>query len=70
MAVEKWHKGGEYVLSSETIYFVVFFNFNLLSVYKIYLNKMYLISAGRGGASIYGKQFEDELHPELKFTGE
>nr|XP_006128991.1 peptidyl-prolyl cis-trans isomerase-like 1 [Pelodiscus sinensis] len=25
--------------------------------------------AGRGGASIYGKQFEDELHPELKFTG-
>ncbi|XP_009471474.1 PREDICTED: peptidyl-prolyl cis-trans isomerase-like 1 [Nipponia nippon] len=23
---------------------------------------------GRGGASIYGKQFEDELHPELKFT--
>lgn len=27
-------------------------------------------SAGRGGASIYGKQFEDELHPDLKFTGE
>lgn len=27
-------------------------------------------SPGRGGASIYGKQFEDELHPELKFTGE
>lgn len=27
-------------------------------------------STGRGGASIYGKQFEDELHPELKFTGE
>ncbi|NXW92877.1 PPIL1 protein, partial [Alopecoenas beccarii] len=26
-------------------------------------------SPGRGGASIYGKQFEDELHPELKFTG-
>ncbi|NXK29589.1 PPIL1 protein, partial [Arenaria interpres] len=25
--------------------------------------------SGRGGASIYGKQFEDELHPELKFTG-
>uniref|UniRef100_A0A3P9IMU4 Peptidyl-prolyl cis-trans isomerase n=1 Tax=Oryzias latipes TaxID=8090 RepID=A0A3P9IMU4_ORYLA len=24
---------------------------------------------GRGGASIFGKQFEDELHPELKFTG-
>ncbi|XP_011841997.1 PREDICTED: peptidyl-prolyl cis-trans isomerase-like 1 isoform X2 [Mandrillus leucophaeus] len=24
---------------------------------------------GRGGASIYGKQFEDELHPDLKFTG-
>ncbi|KAL8168507.1 UNVERIFIED_CONTAM: Peptidyl-prolyl cis-trans isomerase-like 1, partial [Gekko kuhli] len=23
---------------------------------------------GRGGASIFGKQFEDELHPELKFT--
>nr|XP_017200569.1 peptidyl-prolyl cis-trans isomerase-like 1 isoform X3 [Oryctolagus cuniculus] len=23
---------------------------------------------GRGGASIYGKQFEDELHPDLKFT--
>lgn len=26
-------------------------------------------SVGRGGASIYGKQFEDELSPELKFTG-
>ncbi|NWV62182.1 PPIL1 protein, partial [Malurus elegans] len=25
--------------------------------------------SGRGGASIYGKQFEDELHPDLKFTG-
>nr|XP_048307197.1 peptidyl-prolyl cis-trans isomerase-like 1 isoform X3 [Myodes glareolus] len=25
--------------------------------------------ASRGGASIYGKQFEDELHPDLKFTG-
>ncbi|XP_053172058.1 peptidyl-prolyl cis-trans isomerase-like 1 [Scomber japonicus] len=24
---------------------------------------------GRGGASIFGKQFEDELNPELKFTG-
>ncbi|CAL8335505.1 unnamed protein product [Merluccius merluccius] len=24
---------------------------------------------GRGGASIFGKQFEDELHSELKFTG-
>lgn len=31
---------------------------------------LWKISAGRGGASIYGKQFEDELHPELKFTGE
>lgn len=32
---------------------------------------MYLTfsSLGRGGASIYGKQFEDELSPELKFTG-
>ncbi|XP_051985672.1 peptidyl-prolyl cis-trans isomerase-like 1 isoform X2 [Xyrauchen texanus] len=26
-------------------------------------------ATGRGGASIYGKQFEDELHPELRFTG-
>ncbi|XP_069489754.1 peptidyl-prolyl cis-trans isomerase-like 1 [Ambystoma mexicanum] len=24
---------------------------------------------GRGGASIFGKQFEDEIHPDLKFTG-
>ncbi|XP_067863560.1 peptidyl-prolyl cis-trans isomerase-like 1 isoform X1 [Heptranchias perlo] len=24
---------------------------------------------GRGGSSIYGKQFEDELHKDLKFTG-
>jgi len=24
---------------------------------------------GRGGASIYGKSFEDEIHPELKHTG-
>lgn len=27
------------------------------------------VFVGRGGASIYGKQFEDELSPELKFTG-
>jgi len=24
---------------------------------------------GRGGSSIYGKNFEDEIHPELKHTG-
>ncbi|XP_056693213.1 peptidyl-prolyl cis-trans isomerase CYP18-2 isoform X2 [Spinacia oleracea] len=24
---------------------------------------------GRGGESIYGKSFEDEIHPELKHTG-
>ena len=29
--------------------------------------KLYFI--GRGGASIYGKEFEDEIHPDLKHTG-
>lgn len=24
---------------------------------------------GKGGASIYGQHFEDEIHPELKHTG-
>ncbi|KAL9715377.1 Peptidyl-prolyl cis-trans isomerase-like 1 [Leucoagaricus gongylophorus] len=24
---------------------------------------------GRGGTSIYGQNFEDEIHPELRFTG-
>ncbi|KAF8237645.1 hypothetical protein L208DRAFT_1388817 [Tricholoma matsutake] len=24
---------------------------------------------GRGGTSIYGQKFEDEIHPELRFTG-
>ncbi|KAF8550476.1 hypothetical protein OG21DRAFT_1513998 [Imleria badia] len=24
---------------------------------------------GRGGTSIYGQRFEDEIHPELRFTG-
>ncbi|TCD67057.1 heme binding [Steccherinum ochraceum] len=24
---------------------------------------------GRGGTSIYGPKFEDEIHPELRFTG-
>ena len=24
---------------------------------------------GRGGASIYGKTFDDEVHPDLKHTG-
>lgn len=24
---------------------------------------------GKGGQSIYGPQFDDEIHPELKFTG-
>lgn len=28
-----------------------------------------VFQTGRGGASIFGKQFEDELNPELKFTG-
>lgn len=32
-------------------------------------NCFFFLPVGRGGASIYGKQFEDELHPELKFTG-
>ena len=26
--------------------------------------------AGRGGASIYGKQFDDEIHDDLKHTGQ
>lgn len=30
---------------------------------------MVVLLTGRGGASIFGKQFEDELNPELKFTG-
>jgi cyclophilin family peptidyl-prolyl cis-trans isomerase len=25
---------------------------------------------GKGGASIYGRHFEDEIHEELKHTGE
>ena len=25
--------------------------------------------SGRGGASIYGKEFDDEIHSELKHTG-
>lgn len=24
---------------------------------------------GRGGTSIYGQKFEDEIHPDLRFTG-
>ena len=31
---------------------------------------IFVFLTGRGGASIYGKQFEDELNRELKFTGE
>ena len=30
---------------------------------------IFVFITGRGGASIFGKQFEDELNPELKFTG-
>ena len=26
-------------------------------------------STGRGGVSIYGKQFDDEIHDDLKHTG-
>nr|AQS22699.1 peptidyl-prolyl cis-trans isomerase-like 1 [Pseudodiaptomus poplesia] len=26
-------------------------------------------ATGRGGASIYGKTFDDEIHPDLKHTG-
>jgi len=40
------------------------------------LNKQYeahfkvcLFSLGRGGASIYGKEFDDEIHADLKHTG-
>ena len=28
------------------------------------------ICAGRGGASIYGKQFDDEITDDLKHTGQ
>lgn len=45
----------------------------LIHFFMFIVNQRLLISGsvplGRGGASIYGKQFEDELHPELKFTG-
>ena len=27
------------------------------------------IGTGRGGSSIYGKTFADEIHPNLKHTG-
>ena len=30
---------------------------------------VHLVDAGRGGASIYGKEFEDEIHAELKHAG-
>jgi peptidyl-prolyl cis-trans isomerase-like 1 len=26
-------------------------------------------ATGRGGSSIYGQNFEDEIHPDLKHTG-
>ena len=28
-----------------------------------------IVSVGRGGASIFGKEFDDEIHSELKHTG-
>ena len=40
------------------------YNFTL----KFYALKIFV--SGRGGASIYGKEFDDELHSELKHTGE
>ena len=37
----------------------------------IYLIKIYSKTkgTGRGGSSIYGKTFPDEIHPNLKHTG-
>ena len=28
-----------------------------------------IFTSGRGGASIYGKEFDDEIHGDLKHTG-
>jgi len=39
-----------------------------LGVAQIRSSKIETLS-GRGGASIYGPQFKDELHRELKHTG-
>jgi len=49
-------------------------------VFKLYqggwTNDILLISGGdptgtgKGGASIYGRHFDDEIHEELKHTGE
>ena len=35
-----------------------------------HLQTINLFSEGRGGASIYGKEFDDEIHSDLKHTGE
>ena len=34
-----------------------------------FTNQLIVIVSGRGGASIYGKNFEDEIHPDLRHTG-
>ncbi|XP_033118194.1 peptidyl-prolyl cis-trans isomerase-like 1 [Anneissia japonica] len=47
--------------------------YNGISFHRIIKNFMVQggdpTGTGRGGASIYGQYFEDEIHPELKHTG-
>lgn len=39
------------------------------SAYLNVLNRLCAAGTGRGGASIYGPTFADEIHPDLKHTG-
>ena len=36
---------------------------------EVQIISCFLPLLGRGGASIYGKQFDDEIHDDLKHTG-
>ena len=47
---------------AHNIFYVTHFYSNLFSVLLHW-------HTGRGGASIYGQKFEDEIHPELNHTG-
>lgn len=77
-------QGKKYIKNFYIAYFfynsypVNFFVFYLLIFFRVYNNKMGKFTfnlggdptgTGKGGSSIYGKKFNDEIHEDLKHTG-
>ena len=61
-------QGGDPTGTGRLINFQIFHSLLMRIIPALYLS-LKITSHPRGGASIYGKNFADEIHPELKHTG-